>query len=217
MPGLVQALKERLRRTPVYDVVQAWRQARLYRSWLRAGRPVPPPHRVKQRVIREFAARTGIQTLVETGTYRGDMVQAMSRTFRCLYSIELSRELYEAAVRRFAGRRNITILQGDSGQVLARLLPSITEPALFWLDGHYSAGVTARGEQDSPIRDELRHLEAHPLRLRHVLLIDDARCFTGEGGYPTLDALRGWARTAGFSRFEVEDDVIRIHHPAAWG
>lgn len=215
MAELGRSLKDRLRRTPLYDLVQVVRQARQYRSWLRAGRPAPPPHRVKQRVIRGFAASTGVRVFIETGTYMGDMVKAMSRTFDRLYSIELSRELYEAAVRRFAGRPNVTILHGDSGRVIAELLPKIDQPALFWLDGHYSAGVTARGDEDSPIREELRHIEAHPLKLRHVLLIDDARCFTGEGGYPTVEALRSWATGAGFSRFEVEDDVIRIYHPAA--
>ena len=31
-------------------------------------------------------------------------------------------------------------------------------PAIFWLDGHYSAGITAMGEQATPIFKELTHI-----------------------------------------------------------
>jgi hypothetical protein len=30
------------------------------------------------------------------------------------------------------------IRQGNSGELLPRAIASLTEPALFWLDGHYS-------------------------------------------------------------------------------
>ena len=211
MPTLVPTLKSQLRHSVLYTLVNRYRQDRLYADWLRAGRPAPPPHNVKQEVIRELAGRFGTRTFIETGTYRGDMVAAMARTFDRLYSIELSPALHADAVRRFAARPRITLLQGDSGTVLGELLPQIEEPTLFWLDGHYSAGITARAELDSPVREELAHIARHPLKLRHVVLIDDARCFTGEGGYPTLEELRGWAAAEGFSRFEVADDLIRIY------
>lgn len=214
MPALVPTLKNRLRRSIFYSMYNRYRQDRLYDQWLAAGRPAPPPHGVKQRAIRELATRFGIRTFIETGTYRGDMVDAMARVFERVYSVELSRELHADAVRRFAGRPSITLLQGDSGKVLGELLPTITQPALLWLDGHYSAGVTARADLDSPVREELEHVARHPLKLRHVVLIDDARCFTGEGGYPTLDELRAWAAAEGFSHFEVTDDVIHVYHDA---
>ena len=36
-----------------------------------------------------------------------------------------------------------------------------------------------------------RRCSAHPVR-RHLVLIDDARLFTGTAGYPTIEELRGW-------------------------
>lgn len=87
---------------------------------------------------------------------------------------------------------------------------SLQDRALFWLDGHYSGGHTARGKQDTPIRQELRIIFGHRIK-GHVILIDDARLFVGADGYPTLDELRRIVQTA---RPEwgvaVTDDVIRI-------
>jgi len=54
---------------------------------------------------------------VETGTFRGDMMQALSPYFKSLYSIELAKTLYEKAVERFREQPHITILFGDSGKV----------------------------------------------------------------------------------------------------
>ena len=47
------------------------------------------------------------------------------------------------------------IVQGDSGKVLSEILLEINEPAIFWLDGHYTAGITARGVKECPIFEEL--------------------------------------------------------------
>ncbi|MGA2819221.1 MAG: hypothetical protein ABSF61_00975 [Anaerolineales bacterium] len=41
-----------------------------------------------------------------------------------------------------------------------------------------------------------------------MILSDDARDFTGEDDYSTLENL---ARSVGFRGFELRDDIIRIH------
>jgi hypothetical protein len=148
--------------------------------------------------------------MVETGTYRGDMLEAMKHDFEKLYSIELSPELHAEAKTRFKPDKNIELIFGDSGRELARILQRIDRPTLFWLDGHYSAGVTARGEKDTPIFEELRSILLAP-DLGHVLIIDDARCFGTDSGYPTIDELKEFvlSRRSGLQIF-VECDSIRI-------
>jgi hypothetical protein len=183
---------------------------RLYFSWVINGKPVPPPHIVKQMAIKKYAKRYSILNFVETGTYKGDMVMAMSKTFKNIYSIELGEDYYQRAKERFTNQSHITILQGDSGEVLQELLLKIREPCLFWLDGHYSGGKTAKGAMDTPIRKELNHIFKHNLALKHIILIDDAREFTGEGGYPTLNELNVFVKSAGYNNFEIENDIIRI-------
>jgi hypothetical protein len=178
--------------------------------WIAAGRPLPPPHLVKQRAIRRSAKEFHLTVFIETGTYRGDMVEAVKGDFERIYSIELGMELFGQAKRRFAADGRITILQGDSGEVLRGLLQRVDRPCLFWLDSHYSDGDTARGGLITPILRELEDISQHPLAKEHVILIDDARLFTGEDDYPTMDALKALARDAGFGKFEVKDDIIRI-------
>src|SRR5690606_18181920 len=108
-------------------------------NWERQGKPVPPPHALKQQVVLDYGRRYGLRVMVETGTYLGDMVEAARSEFRRIYSVELDGELYRRAVERFRGRGNVVVLRGDSVAVLPKLLQRLNEPALFWLDGHYSS------------------------------------------------------------------------------
>ena len=112
--------------------------------WDRRGRPVPPPHAVKERIVLDHARERGISVLVETGTLYGEMIEATLHSFRRIWSIELSPELGGRAAARFRRWPHVTIVQGDSGVELARVAAQVDEPAVFWLDGHYSGGSPRR-------------------------------------------------------------------------
>jgi hypothetical protein len=200
-----------LKDTLVWDSIQRVRDGRLAKSWERRGKPSPPPHVVKRRILSSYAAMYGTRTLVETGTYLGDMIYAMRDKFREIYSIELSNDLAKKARRRFQVYGYIQILAGDSGELLPQILGNLCAPCLFWLDGHYSGGITARGQGNSPIMEEVAAILGHTIKT-HVLLIDDARCFDGTDGYPTMSELRELFQKAG-PEYEVSvaDDVIRIY------
>jgi hypothetical protein len=200
-----------LKRLNMYDTAVTLLLLYLQRQWVRAGRPVPPPGFIKQQVAKDYAKRFHLRVFVETGTFQGDTVDAVKHVFDEIYSIELGMELYQNAKTRFAGIKHITIIQGDSGEILNEVLAHVDRPCLFWLDGHYSGGTTAKGELHTPIEKELSCIFGHSIASRHVILIDDARCFTGEHDYPTIDNLRGMSESAGFDSFEVEADIIRIH------
>ncbi len=194
----------------VKSVANRYLRDTIVRKWERQNRPLPPPHQVKQAVVEEYRQRFNCPVLVETGTFRGDMVEALMRNFKRVYSIELSQEFYEKACYRFRHHPNVSLLQGDSGEVLPRIMRELKQPAVFWLDGHYSSGDTARGSKDCPIYEELDAIMVPGAQLAHVLLIDDARCFVGEGDYPTIPDLTRYIQ-AKHSRYQVEvkDDIIR--------
>ena len=102
-------------------------------------------------------------------------------------------------------------MQGDSSKVLPELLDKIKKPCLFWLDGHYSGGITGKGDLNTPILNELKSIFSHQIK-DHVILIDDARCFTGEEDYPTIKALKEFViKNRPDWVFEVRNDIIRIH------
>ena len=191
------------------------RGRRKLREWIAAGRPAPPPSSVKRAIILEYATRHGLRTFVETGTYRGDTIEAVRGSFDRIYSIELEAELHALARARFAGAPHVTILHGDSAEALPALLPRLTAPTLFWLDGHYSGPGTAKGRRETPIVEETRAVLAHPVA-GHVVLVDDARAFGTWPDYPTLEEFRRLVAAANEGLvFAIADDVIRIHPPAA--
>lgn len=147
--------------------------------------------------------------LVETGTYLGDMVEASRREFKRVFSIELDHELARVAARRFKNYAHISIIEGDSGTALPEALKRIEGRCLFWLDGHYSGGITAKGTMETPVLDELRHIKS--FCREPVILIDDARLFRGADDYPALEELERFVRNLWPEYiFEVADDIIRI-------
>lgn len=209
-----ETLKQMVKASPLYPVVQgALEQVRSRReldSWVAAGSVGAPPHRVKQGVLRTYAQRFGLRTLVETGTYLGSMVHAMRHDFQVIHTVEVDAALATLARRRFAGLSHVTVHQGDSTTVLPEILRTLNGPALFWLDGHYSGGITSMGAKESPIIEEMEALMADRER-RHVILIDDARCFGDTPDYPTLDEFQQIvAKGRPDLKFEVEHDIIRL-------
>ena len=173
---------------------------------------IPDPL-AKQQILLSYAEQYGLRVLVETGTYLGDMVEAMKDRFDRIYSIELDDDLFENAATRFASSDHVRIIHGDSGVLLNGVLSEINEPALFWLDGHYSGGPTARGASDTPVLKELSHIFG-TARTGDVVIIDDAREFEysrHSRDYPTLRKLRKFVRDiAGDVDIAVVDDAIRI-------
>jgi len=208
---MLNSLKQAIKRTLPDDVLKLRRDLEARRAWERQGRPSPPPHIVKEELIKDYAKTFNTQILIETGTYLGDMVHAMKKSFSRIISFELDHNLAVQAQQRFANDPHIEIVEGDSGKLLDEHLATINEPCLFWLDGHYSGGITAKGALETPIKNELTAILSHPVD-GHVILIDDARCFTGENDYPTLDELKNFvAERKPNHKFSVEHDAIRIH------
>lgn len=203
-----------LKQTPLYhqlrNFFQRQRQTNELVLWEQNGRSAPVPHLIKQRVLREYARKYKLRILVETGTHLGDMVEAMKGAFDEIISIELGAHLFEMAKKRFSRDKHVKIISGDSSSELANVVEKIQQPALFWLDGHYSGGETARGDKDCPIYAELDCISSGSV-LQHVIIIDDARLFGVDPAYPTLDDLRRYVackwRNA---EIAVQDDSIRI-------
>jgi hypothetical protein len=197
------------RRLSMHPAIRPLTERRINMQWRLAGRPVPPPPFVKQAIVKDYQRRFGPRVFVETGTFAGDMTDAVKHCFERIVSIELDPGWHARAVDRFRSDRHVSLLHGDSGVRLQEVLASLEEPALFWLDAHYSGPITARGEQDSPILGELVAIRRHPVG-GHVVLIDDMRDFKGAGGYPTVERLVEWiGETDPKGMVEVRDDILR--------
>jgi hypothetical protein len=167
----------------------------------------PFPHLLKQRIVRRYAAASGARIFIETGTYYGFMLQACLGYFDRLVSIEIEPHFYRRARRIFKRHSNVTLLHGDSAELLPELLATIRCPCLFWLDAHYSGGLTGKADTETPISRELETILGH--RCQHTVLIDDANCFDGTHHYPENAWIEKMARNSGYS-ISSSDNIIRL-------
>lgn len=165
--------------------------------WQLKGKPDSPPKLIKYEIIRNRTRTLNLETAVETGTYLGDFVAYIEGSMTNIYSIGISPSLYERAKKRFQKHPNVHLELGDSRTVLPGVLALIDAPSLFWLDAHYSGGITLGDPSKSPIMEELGMILDHSLThgLDHLVMIDDAGDFVGTNGHPTIPEVDNFVKT----------------------
>lgn len=107
-----------------------------------------------------------------------------------MYSIELSEKLYLDNVKRFKDEiksGHIKLKNGNSADQISVIINELSSegspPVLFFLDGHFSAGITALGDAamggETPILSELAHCLQYASMAQSAIVIDDSRMFIG--------------------------------------
>lgn len=210
-----QFIKYRLSRLGILPTLDLGRRLPEIANWIKRGCIGPAPAPIKRKVLSAYLRRFELGKFIETGTHFGDTLafMAQNKNTTCT-SIEFADSYYERAVKRFESYPNVEVLHGDSGVLLPSLVEKLEVPALFWLDGHWSGGDTGRAELDSPVSAELDSILRSSTK-NHVILIDDARCFDGSGGYPQLDNLLRTVREQSKYVCEVSTDIIRLTPPGS--
>lgn len=188
------------------------------------GAPPPAPKEItmsdtfltadeRREVLRQIGRQHGLRVFVETGTNDGATPWALMADFDELYTIELGKEAWRAAMARFKGHPKVRCLHGDSAVVLPVVLADLVDqPALIWLDGHFSGGGTAQGPKDTPVLEELEAIFA--TGVPHVVLVDDARLFGGmshygEHDWPHVNEVFRLAEKAGYNAMVI-DDIVHL-------
>lgn len=138
----------------------------------------------------KFKGYYDTKVFIETGTFHGESVYlALKAGFSKIYSIELNPKFARECQIKFKNKKNVSVISGDSKTVLAEITKNLDERALFWLDAHYSGGDTSKGNQYSPIVDELKIIGSHHIK-NHTILIDDVRLFgTEEMDFVKIDEI----------------------------
>jgi hypothetical protein len=189
------------------ETLQLLRRVKKLRS---EGWVGPPPYLIKRAMLKAEALRIGANSFIETGTYMGDTLWFLRDAFKQLISIEVQPKLAEIARSRYQNIPQVEIIIGDSAVELKRVVGEVQGPSLFWLDGHYSAGMTGRGVKDCPVYDELEAIGASNQN-SFSIMIDDARCFGTDPAYPSLEDMEIFSRSLFPNHsFEVWNDVIHI-------
>jgi tetratricopeptide (TPR) repeat protein/cellulose synthase/poly-beta-1,6-N-acetylglucosamine synthase-like glycosyltransferase/serine acetyltransferase len=175
--------------------------------------------------LRDLSRVFGLDTFIETGTYLGDTSCAASKIFSTVHTIELSAELHQKASDRFRNDPGIHVHHGDSGKIFPKLLGQLKGKSLFWLDGHYSEGITAKGDENTPVLKEIRAIK-DSLITDAVILIDDLRFFDTPWNFvPHNSAARGYPSVVSLCKaireidrayqFAVIGDVFMACPPSA--
>lgn len=164
----------------------------------------------KRRIIKSLGLKYNIHIIVETGTYLGQSTQSFAKEFHKVYSIELDLQLYKYSKNKLRKRKNITLLCGNSKEMLPRILSDLTGPSVFFLDGHASGGVTSSGEEPSPIKYELQLLENFYFIKDSIIICDDARGFDGRNSYPHINELENLAARLNLADPIILEDMIII-------
>lgn len=184
-----------------------------FKAWTRRGFAPPAPQIVKWSVLKRWG---GDVTWIESGTFTGETTRFLSTFSKYVFSIEPSPKLAKSARRHFSANENVTIIEGLSESELPRLLKELSklerEDVSFWLDGHYSAGITFQGPSDTPIVEELLAISEHlPSFKKVTVFVDDVRCFdpsiTEYASYPPLKHLSNWADSHNLF-WTIEHDIF---------
>ena len=118
---------------------------------------------------------------IETGTYLGAGIQRVLDHYERIHSIELAEKYAFETAKKFLQRPEVTVYHGNSKEVLPVLLETIQEPVTIFLDGHYSGGETAIGDElvdglsSAPLLTEIEIIMARPYD--DIVIIDDTRMF----------------------------------------
>ena len=170
----------------------------------------PPPHFIKQSLLLRHGINDSIW--VETGTYLGYTTKFLSENFRYVHSIEPSKKCLRIARRNLRFSKNVTLHEGTSELCLESICSSLKGDICFWLDGHYSEGITFKGVVDTPIVFELETIKKYLSNFSNtVILIDDIRLSHIEKGkYPSLSFYANWADSVGMDWIiELDSFIIK--------
>ena len=183
---------------------------RAFKNWAISNFQAPSPNFIKKACLLRNSIPNA--TWIETGTYLGETTKALSKIGLKVYSIEPEPALFINAYNYFRNFNNVEILNGTSEKIFPKLLPTISGAVNFWLDGHYSAGITFRGVNDTPILEELKHIADNLNHFEKVcVLIDDVRCFNPQiieySTYPSVNILVDWANENNL-HWHIEHDIF---------
>lgn len=124
-------------------------------------------------------AKYKADVFVETGTFDGRGAKvALACGFKRVVTIELDPARYAHSKKALAGLP-VELHEGDSSEILPRILSTLDEKATVFLDAHPigAKDVCKIGRQKWPLAEELKMIAAKSKRKDHNLLVDDRHDF----------------------------------------
>lgn len=135
-----------------------------------------------RKIIKDFS----IDSLIETGTWKGDGVAyALNYYFKNIITTEIVPEIAERAKTRFALNKNVDVITGNSIDIFTKILPEIKGNILFWLDAHFPGAEEGLNDYNAfkdeafrlPLQKELELIKQLREGYNDFILVDDLRIY----------------------------------------
>lgn len=120
---------------------------------------------------------TGGDVLIEAGTDGGRSLGYVTHLFNTIHTIEVNEASYLRGKKRLKHRENVTCHQGNSPEVLAKIIDPKRE-TVFFLDAHYVDGGKPSVGPQCPLMDELKVIFGFTWGYQPVIIVDDSRMFS---------------------------------------
>lgn len=158
-------------------------------------------HGIPRQMALDLRDKHDLKWFVETGSYLGITTAWAAKNFTKVIAIELDSYFFRRTQKACRGCNNVLLMEGDSGDILEKVLETVEEPALIWLDAHFSPH---HENGANPLLKEIQAINADG-RL-HIILIDDFRFFEDPPmDWPSVDEI---LVALGSRKIEVVEDVI---------
>lgn len=159
--------------------------------------PIPPS--VKESTLLRHGIKDSIW--IETGTFMGRTTAFLASKFPLVHTIEPSNYCLKIARINLNNFKNIIFHEGTSEECLQVILNDINKDVCFWLDGHFSGGISFEAETFTPIKNELATIERNLKNFKSVVIcIDDiSSSLIDKEHYPPLEFYVEWASRNNFS------------------
>ncbi|MFO1355135.1 MAG: hypothetical protein U1F72_03210 [Gammaproteobacteria bacterium] len=162
----------------------------------------------RQALFQALVAALRPWAIVETGAYRGSTTEYFARTGLPVFSAELDLHAYAFSRARLWRASSVTIVQGDSREVLRALLDGPVGPGrgantFFYLDAHWGEDLPLAGEIDLVFA---RCPDA-------IVMIDDF-AVPGDEGYGYDDYGPGKALDAAYIGPAVSAHGLAVFYPS---
>ena len=194
-------------------------------SYFKRGLVGPAPDFFKRRYLTRNK-NLGNAAWIETGTFTGKTTEYLLKHCDYVVTIEPSVYLYKKVHSRLKSSK-VLILNGTSEDKLQEAIDNIAskhyDSINFWLDGHFSSGVTFKGKQVCPLLSELTMIEKNIQSKKIIdteinIYIDDLRLICGathkykreSEGYPDLSEVLHHPLVAR-SRLAINIDILHLN------
>ena len=139
-------------------------------------------------LVVQIGHRLGCTDIIETGSFLGQSAYIFSGSFDSVHTIEADERLHKASASwiesQTASRSRVHCYCGNSSSILPSLEMIRQNRVLFFLDAHFSTGITSNKYGICPLIDELDSIFSY--FDKPVLVIDDLRCMSSPG-YPSIE------------------------------